>query len=1349
MHGVGLEYGPAFRGIDEMWRGDGELVAALHPAPPGSGGPHEPSIDPAVVDAALQLVHGLAGDDSPTVYLPVAIERIAVHGPLPVHPWAHLIARPGQSSDAAELVADVQLSDESGRVAIEIDGLRVRRASRATLTRLARPKLEDWVYEVAWREAPQPKQDPRSSTGTWVVIDEANDLGARLRAPLEALGHRFVALSTGGSPDGPELDLSHPDGAKAALARAVGDVEPLVGVMYIAGSGGAVPDADVTCVPLHILQALDAVASGGRPKLWLATRGTQPVGPDPSVVSPGQAPVWGLGAVASSERPDIDCIRVDLDPWPEIDEAEALVRELSAPVQETQIAYRRGRRYVARLVRSRPDDRSESSRSVPDGPFCVDVESPGLLDSLRLTPMDRLVPGPGEIEIEVRATGLNFKDVLKALGKYPLTESPLGDECAGIVAAVGPGVDRFTPGDRVVAMAYGSFRSHVVTPAALAVPVPETMDLADAAIVPIAYLTAHQSLLGLGQLTAGQRVLIHSATGGVGLWAVQLAVHAGAEVHATAGSPRKRAVLRSMGVAHVYDSRTLEFSDAVLQRTDGEGVDLVLNSLSGDYIPQTLRVLRPGGTFVEIGRTEVWTADQVAELRPDVGYHVFYLADLAASEPDQLTRMLTEGIAALDAGTYPLPPVRRFDLDDIEDAFRYMSQSRHVGKIVVVRPDRPASAEGTAMDSDGTYLVTGGLGGLGLEVAQWLIDQGARTLVLVGRSGATGDAVEAVQRLEATGARVEVRRVDIADAEAVTRLGQEMVAELPPLRGIVHAAAVLDDGILGHQTRERFARVFAPKALGAWNLHQMSLDMELDFFVTFSSWAALVGLPGQGSYVAANAYLDALAHHRVDLGLPGLSINWGAWAAVGMAASMADADRQRLADMGVTAFDPEWGTAAMGQLLRQSTAQAAVLAIDWSKWFAYQRWSSEVPFFADLAGEAALRSRAAPATARRDLAAVSPEERRRLVEEELAALAARVLRVPVANVDVSRPLVDLGLDSLMTTELFAAIEHTFGKVLPLATLIERPTVAALAELLAGDEPAVRWDSLVPVQPDGSRVPMFFVHAEEGNVLFYRALATRLGTDQPFYGLQARNLDGSASDPGEIEDIAADYLAEIRTVRPSGPYALGGFCLGGAIAVEMARQLRAAGEEVAPVVMIQTEHHDYIDAGRATLRRRLIHRPIDRLAYELSEITRRDSAERSRYLSRKARGLVEIARVNVSGDPGVDGDRPQGGGAHTRAVAATYRAAFWRYRPLPYDGPSLVVRAEAQPRGLADDPLLGWGPVLQGHVESVTIEGSHHRTIMHEPAIGAVASAIEAALATSSEPSGAEEGAADPADVPVA
>ena len=467
-----------------------------------------------------------------------------------------------------------------------------------------------------------------------------------------------------------------------------------------------------------------------------------------------------------------------------------------------------------------------------------------------------------------------------------------------------------------------------------------------------------------------------------------------------------------------------------------------------------------------------------------------------------------------------------------------------------------------------------------------------------------------------------------------------------------------------------------------------------------------------------------------------------------MAASMADADRQRLADMGVTAFDPEWGTAAMGQLLRQSTAQAAVLAIDWSKWFAYQRWSSEVPFFADLAGEAALRSRAVPATARRDLAAVSPEERRRLVEEELAALAARVLRVPVANVDVSRPLVDLGLDSLMTTELFAAIEHTFGKVLPLAILIERPTVAALAELLAGDEPAVRWDSLVPVQPDGSRVPMFFVHAEEGNVLFYRALAKRLGTDQPFYGLQARNLDGSASDPGEIEDIAADYLAEIRTVRPSGPYALGGFCLGGAIAVEMARQLRAAGEEVAPVVMIQTEHHDYIDAGRATLRRRLIHRPIDRLAYELSEITRRDSAQRSRYLSRKARGLAEIARVNVSGDPGVDGDRPQGGGAHTRAVAATYRAAFWRYRPLPYDGPSLVVRAAAQPRGLADDPLLGWGPVLQGDVESVTIEGSHHRTIMHEPAIGAVASAIEAALAPASELSGAEEGATDSADVSV-
>ena len=633
--------------------------------------------------------------------------------------------------------------------------------------------------------------------------------------------------------------------------------------------------------------------------------------------------------------------------------------------------------------------------------------------------------------------------------------------------------------------------------------------------------------------------------------------------------------------------------------------------------------------------------------------------------------------------------------------------------------------------------------------AKWLIDQGARTLVLVGRSGATGDAIEGVRRLEALGARVEVRRVDVADAEAVRRLGEEIVAELPPLRGIVHAAAVLDDGILGHRD---------PRAVREGLCTQGPRRMEPapaepGHGARLLRGLLLVGRAGRPARAGElrrreRRYLDALAHHRDDLGLPGLSINWGAWAAVGMAASMADADRQRLADMGVTAFDPEWGTVAMGQLLRQPTAQAAVLAIDWSKWFAYQRWSSEVPFFAELAGEVTLRSQTAPAAVRRDLGAVDPEERRRLVQEELAALAARVLRVSVANVDVSRPLVDLGLDSLMTTELFAAIEQTFGKVLPLATLIERPTVAALAELLAGDEPAVGWDSLVPVQPEGSRIPMFFVHAEEGNVLFYRALAKRLGADQPLYGLQARNLDGSASDPGEIVDIAADYIAEIRTVQPSGPYNLGGFCLGGAIALEMARQLRDAGDEVAPVVMIQTEHHDYIDAGRATLRRRLLHRPMDRLAYELSEITRLDPPERSRYLSRKARGLVEIARVNVSGDPGVEGDRPQRG-AHTRAVASTYRAAFWRYRPLPYDGPSLVVRAAAQPRGLPDDPLLGWGPVLQGDVQAITIEGAHHRTIMHEPAIGAVASVIEAALATSPGPTGAEERAPASADGPVA
>ncbi|MFN0155857.1 MAG: SDR family NAD(P)-dependent oxidoreductase, partial [Gaiella sp.] len=540
---------------------------------------------------------------------------------------------------------------------------------------------------------------------------------------------------------------------------------------------------------------------------------------------------------------------------------------------------------------------------------------------------------------------------------------------------------------------------------------------------------------------------------------------------------------------------------------------------------------------------------------------------------------------------------------------------------------------GGLIGPDGTYLVTGGLGGIGLEVARWLVDQGARNLVLVGRSGAKGTASASVAELEKAGARVVVAAVDVADRDAIAGLLERVRAELPPLQGVMHAAAVLDDGVLQHQSRERLEKVFAPKVDGAWNLHTLTQRDPIDFFVLFSSWAALVGLPGQGTYIAANAFLDALAHHRRALGQPGLAIDWGAWASVGLAASMETRDRERLQEMGLTSFEPELGVAALGRLMAEDRAEASVLAIDWSRYFDFFPAAKDVPFLSLVAAETAQppSSGGSEADVAQAMLVAAPAERRAIVESSLREMAAKVLRVPVGRIDVDQPLVEMGLDSLMTTELFAQIERRLGARLPLSTLIEAPTVRDLAGLLeAGDEeapPVPSWNSLVPIKPTGGRTPVFFIHAEEGNVLFYRDLARHLDPGQPFYGLQAMGLDGSEIATPEIAGMSAHYVEEIRIVQPHGPYQLGGFCLGGALALEMARQLEDQGEEVSSVVMVQSSHQRYLRAGQASLRGR-IGSLVDRAGYECYRMSGLPSRKKLAYLAVRARRLRTVIEAKL-------------------------------------------------------------------------------------------------------------------------
>jgi NADPH:quinone reductase-like Zn-dependent oxidoreductase/acyl carrier protein len=810
---------------------------------------------------------------------------------------------------------------------------------------------------------------------------------------------------------------------------------------------------------VHLVQGLATAAPSVSARLWVVTRGAQPVEPDE--VSVAAVPLWGMGKVIAQEHPELRCACVDLDPAAPADEMQRLHRTIRLDGREDRVGFRRGRRHVARLAR-----RAEASR-VPRGagadraaPFQLDVAERGALDTLVRRPAVRRPPGPGEVELEVRATGLNFKDLLNALGLYPGDAGPLGSECAGTIVAVGGGVTTLRCGDAVVGLAPQSFARYATTRAELVVATPPALGFEAAVTVPVAFLTAYYALGHLANLAAGETVLIHSAAGGVGLAAVQLARQRGAEVFATAGTPEKRRYLESIGVRHVMDSRSAAFAAEVRQRTGGRGVDVVLSAVAGELATASLSVLAPGGRFMEIGKAAILSDSERTALGGGRTYCAIDVGETARQEPALIGTLLAQLMDEIRAGRLTPLPARTFTVDRVTDAFRYMALGRHIGKIVVVQPavtSEPA-ADLVRFRADASYLLTGGLGGLGLRVADWMVERGARHLTLVGRRPASDAARAAVRALEDRGARVRVVQGDVSREADVDRLLATIAESGPPLRGIVHGAGVLDDGVLLQQSWERFATVFAPKIDAAWLLHQRTRLLALDFFVLFSSIASLLGSAGQANHAGANAFLDALAHHRHAQGLPALSINWGPWSEIGAAA-----DRNliaRLGAHGISAIAPGPGLEALERLMLQASPQVGVVAVDWARYLEHVP-GGVPPMLTDFvrttpAPVAAPSAETTPVTAPEDLrqrlAGLPAGNRRALLLAEVRELVGRGLGLEAQAIDEAQPFSEVGLDSLLAVELRTLIARRLAleRGLPATTLFDYPTVEALTDYLLAD-----------------------------------------------------------------------------------------------------------------------------------------------------------------------------------------------------------------------------------------------------------------------------------------------------------
>lgn len=859
------------------------------------------------------------------------------------------------------------------------------------------------------------------------------------------------------------------EAAMAAVGRTVrvsspDDIQPENGeaweAVYLAGLyADSAEDMERAQARIAVIHGLLAHAAPDR--LWLITRGGAPVGVDLADRRPAESALWGLGRVLANEpgNPEIRLVDFAVDLAAE-DMAEKLARELSAPSAEHELIFSADRMRAPRIEAAGDIADSAALLGAGDAPAKVlQIRQQGSFDSLVWAAEARRAPGDDEVEIEVRATGLNFRDVMWAQGLLPeealedgFAGATLGMECSGVVVRAGSGAG-LSVGDEVIAFGPASFATHMTVAARAVAPLPEGTNFDTAASAPTIFITAQYSLVELARLRAGETVLIHGGAGGVGLAAIQIARRIGARIFATAGSPAKRRMLTALGVEKVFDSRSMSFADEVMAATDGVGVDVVLNSLFGEAMERSIGCLRPFGRFIELGKRDYY-ANAPIGLRPfrrNLSYFGVDADQLLSARPEIAQQLFVDLAEGFRDGDYTPPPCQVFHAEEIVDAFRLMQKSGHVGKIIVRPPSLPAVAASKAAPiGEGAWLIIGGLGGFGLATAEWLAAKGVKKLWLTSRSGVAGKSGRSIiAGLRKSGVAVEMVGNDAAKPGDVEALFAEIAADKTPLKGVIHSAMSLDDQLFASLDPARIEAVMKPKIAGAALVDQASRALDIDYFIMYSSVTTLFGNPGQAPYVAANAYLESLAAARCQAGLPGLAVGWGPLGDIGYLAredQTRDLLERRMGGGLLTSVD---ALAALDMFLGSAAADSAIT-------IAPMRWGklgAELPLLQTPLFEAVEQARdvagdAAGAVDIRELVdGLDDTAALKVIIDLLAAETGRILRQPASELDPRRPLTEMGFDSLMAVDLKMAVEERVGANLPLMSLSEGVGLSDLARKL--------------------------------------------------------------------------------------------------------------------------------------------------------------------------------------------------------------------------------------------------------------------------------------------------------------
>lgn len=1046
----GLQYGPDFLGIRTFRRGEGAALAQLElPESIDEKGYH---LHPALLDAGFQAVLGiLDGEAAKGLFLPVRIDSIRLHGTVPrkVLCYAKVTEHTPE-----HLIGNLNLFDAAGNLLAEVTGFRCKSLGAQQAHPLE--TFRDDLYEYRWEEKPIAAAGTTAPPKKWLVFADSGQkrVGVGIAAELERNGHEVIVVEESDTPE--------------ALAHAFANLPETLysapwGLVFCGECGDFAANPPETAEIaelrerneirlLHILQAMNAQSR--KPALFcLVTQGMAADAPK----SPIAASLWGMGRVLMNEHTNIRCLLTDIDG---ADSAAALAAALESGDAEDEIAVRGGKRYVHRLQRVdggklqhavRREEQAGTPYLIGSGEHGIDAYAAG-----------RRPPASGEVEIEVHAASIlsgdpSGKRSVQGGGK----PAALGSQCAGIVCAVGEGVFRFKIGDEVIALAAGSCRSHLTLDARLAAAKPAALAMAEAAAVPLPFAGAWLGMVRCAGVQAGEKVLVCGDAQGTGLAALQIARLRGADVYALADGEQTRERCSAMGACMVLDSSSPTLADDLRKAAGDQGFDVICRSAPEPDRATGFSLLAPFGRFVELAGSEE-DAD-TGNNRRNFAYFQIDVANLAAENPELIAAALEEVRGAFERGELlPPAPTASYPASRIAEA--------ETGKLVVLMRDadiRPIVDQAFHAKGDACYLVTGGVRGFGLTTAEWLVEKGARHLVLLGRSATLApDAQETVERMRRAGADVRTEAADVTDPAAMERVIRGIEAGPYPLRGVIHAANVYNDGYLAQMSEEGFRRVYDPKALGAWNLHRLTRSVPLDFFVLFSSISAIVGNPGQGNYVAGNGFLSGLSRIRQREGLPALAVNWGAIADVGYLARN-EAVEAQLKDTGIFPLAPHAALELLGELISRNVAEITVAKVAWKSWLAASQSGKSPRFSAVHSGTEQQQSPQDRESPLIDALRSAPlKKRREVMEGQLLLQVAGILGMGKSRLPGARQgFTDLGMDSMLSVELRNRLQKGYQCTLPATLLFLYPTVEKLAEYFLAEVLADR----LP-QPDEDRAP---------------------------------------------------------------------------------------------------------------------------------------------------------------------------------------------------------------------------------------------------------------------------------------